>query len=214
MGGTVTRAAPFYGRVLVKLALRIFFSDGYLSTMVDTFSAQRAALVSEARQVGIQSLCLVKRSWALLESNPTRDNQARAGECSRAGLGRDMAAEAWSFPNIHLPCHASQNSPPLRRKGLTSYRCFLEASRRAGDGGFRAFVVAQGQQPPSIRVGIVPSPIPYALRALGKPGEEAAHLRYGESNSCPGVRTARFPIPTRFTEGFCGRRSFLGFGVH
>ena len=32
--------------------------------------------------------------WALLESNPTRDNQARAGECSRAGLGRDMAAEA------------------------------------------------------------------------------------------------------------------------
>ena len=26
------------------------------------------------------SPCLVKRSWAMLRSNPTRDNQARAGE--------------------------------------------------------------------------------------------------------------------------------------
>jgi len=28
----------------------------------------------------LYSLCLAKRSWALLRSNPTRDNQARAGE--------------------------------------------------------------------------------------------------------------------------------------
>lgn len=93
--------------------------------MVDTLSAQREALASEALRVRVQSLYLVKRSWALLESNPTRDSQARAGECSRAGLGRDMAAEAWSFPNIHLPCHASQNSPPPRRKDFPSRWSFL-----------------------------------------------------------------------------------------
>jgi hypothetical protein len=35
-----------------------------------------------------------------------------------------------------------------------------------GHGGFRAVVVAQGQQPPSIRIGLAPSPIPYALHTL------------------------------------------------
>lgn len=134
--------------------------------MVNTISVQDTTLVSEALSVRVQCLCLVKRSRALLESIPTRDNQARAGECSRAGLGRVMATEALLFPIIHLPCHASQNSPPPRRKNLALLREFLGHSGRAGDGGFRAFVVAQGQQPPSIRVGVSPSPIPYALCAL------------------------------------------------
>lgn len=88
--------------------------------MVNTISVQDTTLVSEALSVRVQCLCLVKRSRALLESIPTRDNQARAGECSRAGLGRVMATEALLFPIIHLPCHASQNSPSPRRKTLPS----------------------------------------------------------------------------------------------
>jgi hypothetical protein len=67
---------------------------------------------------GIYSLSLVKRSWALLRSNPTRDNQALAGKhplalaaMRRRGLfvGSDVSARP---PPVFLPSHASKTSVP------------------------------------------------------------------------------------------------------
>ena len=53
--------------------------------------------------------CLVKGSRALLASNPTRDNQARAGEGILPDL---MVSVAWGlFLLIQLPCHALKTHP-------------------------------------------------------------------------------------------------------
>jgi hypothetical protein len=51
--------------------------------------------------------CLVKRSRALLGSNPTRNNQARAGERSRGALAGTMGgSDRGSLASclIHLSC--------------------------------------------------------------------------------------------------------------
>ena len=50
----------------------------------------------------------MKRSRALLASNPTRDNRVRTGECSRQALAAHAARA--SFSNIHLSCHALENA--------------------------------------------------------------------------------------------------------
>ena len=60
---------------------------------------------------------LVKRSRALLGSNPTRDNRVRAGECSCSALAALTAGALFFFTPIHLPCHASENPIAALRSG-------------------------------------------------------------------------------------------------
>jgi len=82
----------------------------YRLTAIEAFPGGRVWLVpgSVGRSAGYASCCLAKRSWALLRSTPTRDNQAKAGE-SPAGLGRLRPGPFRFAPLILLPCHASQN---------------------------------------------------------------------------------------------------------
>jgi hypothetical protein len=57
-------------------------------------------------------------------------------------------------------------------------------------GGFLVLVLAEGQQPPSIRVGREgrTRPMPYASMTLsGSREEKRTHLFFGEPNSCPGT---------------------------
>lgn len=42
--------------------------------------AEQTVLVASCSRACYNNPCLAKQSWALLASNPTRDNQARAGE--------------------------------------------------------------------------------------------------------------------------------------
>jgi hypothetical protein len=56
-------------------------------------------------------------------------------------------------------------------------------------GGFLVFVLAEGQQPPSIRVGHKDRTrlMPYASMTLsGSRMKKRTHLKIGEPNSCPG----------------------------
>ena len=102
------------------------------------------------------------------------------------------AAEAlFSARIIHLPCHTSENSPPSsRRTALASCKVSPRSLSVTATGGFLVLVVAQGQQPPSIRVGRLDRtrPIPYASLTLSGSREgKRTHLCFGESNSCPGT---------------------------
>ena len=67
---------------------------------------------------------LVKRSRALLGSNPARDNQTRAGKITRS-LWPANRPGAFSFhPNVgfSLPCHAFKTHPSVAIDPATSIR--------------------------------------------------------------------------------------------
>lgn len=155
----------------------------------------------------------MKRRRALLESNPARDSQARAGECSRARLGRRQATEAHCL-RYSFALHASQNSSstlvPASGVGSGTLRGhpWLSACHEWRLPGFRRG--PGGQQPPSIRIGLTPSPIPYALlNALGKPGGKRPIFATASRTLARAYCTARFSIPTS-TFGFLGSFSLHG----
>lgn len=102
--------------------------------------------------------------------------------------------------SIHLPCSTSENSlalPCCTRRLLVSRRASWLLT--AWTGGFLVLVLAQGQQPPSIRVGRFGPHAPDAVcvnDALGKPGRETNPSLFRRAELVPGVGSVISPVPT------------------
>jgi hypothetical protein len=105
----------------------------------------------------------------------------------RAGLDCGAAETRFVGDVIHLPCIPSKNS--LRDR----YDVAVTAT-----GGFLVLVLAEGQQPPSIRVGRLRPHAPDAVcvyDALGKPVRETNPSFYRRAELVPGDKPVISPVP-------------------
>ena len=93
-----------------------------------------------ARPLLVNSPRLGKRSQALRGPNLTRDNQVRAGECSRRASGRNAPCPLQPKPNILLPCLSSQNPSPysFHPQILVTTRIWKHTSRCNSTVGHRS----------------------------------------------------------------------------
>ena len=130
-----------------------------------------------------------------------------------------VGARCFFSPLIHLSLSCLRKLSSVSPRGVSLRQAIegkvsilaCQVRPTAVTGGFLVLVVAQGQQPPSIRAGrLAGRPMPYASwDALGKPEREADPSLLRRAKRLPGTITVRSSSPDLGIPWRARRTSFL-----